>query len=196
MRARLTFFFATLVLAACGATSATPSEPGSAVGADAGTDSEAAPPDAGGDGADAGATGDASADAASSTLDVEVNVDTLFQNCMPIVPSDPVTVQGSVKVTNNGTSPVGPLTFANGRFLDGKLASLASFAVDTTTQVLAPGAKATVLFEKTASSLTPANGCQTLACNSEVTVELSFAGPGVPAGAHARSKPETVSCAF
>jgi hypothetical protein len=185
-------------LAACGTTGTDEGSYDAAAptGSDAATSFDATPAnDAARDG-DA-TVSDAGSDAVASALDVELRVDTLFQNCMPIVAKDPITFQGTLTITNKSAVPLGPLTFATGKFLGAQAgAPLATFDVDATSGTIAPSEKRSIVVEKVAGSLSPANGCQTVACNSEVTVELAYGGAGAPAGAVVRAKAQAMSCAF
>lgn len=190
-----------LGLIACGGSSSEVPPPGSGPDAgsgDAGTTTDSGSADTGG-GADGGGSADGGGgfDAATGDLVVEVDVSTIFQNCMPIVAPDPLTVQGSLKIDNNGAAPAGPLVFKDATVYDAAGATkLATFSVDTTTQVIAARDKTTSVFEKQSASLAPQSGCAALSCNTEVVVELSFSGPGAPPGAKARAKPKKVNCAF
>lgn len=191
-----------VVAAACGGESSTSSSSSGGVGADAAADGAPGPGDGGTDapgpddgGADAPA--DTGTDGAAASLEVELTVDTLRQDCMPIVAPDPVIMQGTLKITNKSASPVGPLTFASGKFFGAPpSAALATFATDTTTSTIAPGASTFVLVEKTTGSMSPKGGCQTLACNGSFVVELAFTGAGAPANATVRAAAETMSCTF
>ena len=193
-------FAVMLAEASCGGTTYSPSDSpgdGGAEGANGeGSTSEGGAdsgvPDARADGA-----ADSAADALPSTLDVVLVIDSLFQNCMPIVSPDPVSVQGNLKITNKSASAVGPITFKNGAFLNAMtLAQIATFKLDTTTPIIQPGATSQALVEKKAGTMVPAGGCQTLTCGAEFVVELAYTGPGVPAGAVVRAPATKNSCAF
>lgn len=181
-----------IVLAGCGATASVDGTDAGGGGADA------AGADAGGGGADGGG-GDGGADGAApaASLDVTLAVDALFQNCMPSVPPDPISLTATVTVKNLGAAPAGPLTFSTGRFLGATSAVLAAFDVEATgaSPVIAPGATAAIPIAKKVGSVSPANGCSTLACSSEPVVEIAYAGASVAAGATAQAA-ATVGCAY
>jgi hypothetical protein len=131
-----------------------------------------------------------------SDIQVTLGVDELYQDCLPVVPPDPVSFTGSLLVQNVGSTPVGPLTFSRGHFLDGSLIVLAAFEVDTTVAVVGPGASATAVVEKRRDSMVPGQGCELLACDSGLVVELPYAGPGVPSGAYVRSSRTDLACGY
>lgn len=202
VRRTLGFFLASAALSlafvACGETAPIAGDDAGAAEAGASPDGSPTPTD--------GAAGDASADAregsaafdgSTGELEVAVDVATLFEDCMPIVAPDPVTIQGTLSIKNKGASPAGPLVFAEAAVYDASGATrIATFKVDTTTQPIPAGAKVDTVFEKQADTLAPKGGCATVACNAEYVIELSFSGPGAPPGAAARAKPKKMTCAF
>jgi hypothetical protein len=185
--------------AACGDSS--PTTPGEGE-ADASTDAPGGDgsTDAGLDGAtgaDAPADGGGGGDSGTTIgdLEVEIGVDALAQNCMPIVAPDPATVQGTLTIKNNGKSPVGPLVFTQATVYPAAGGQpVATFEVDTTTQEIAVNGTGTSVFEKQKGTLAPMNGCATLACDTLFVIELAFSGPGAPPGAKMRSKPKKMLC--
>ena len=104
---------------------------------------------------DASSPSDAAVDAPTATFTAMTAVTTLAQNCMPAVPPDPLTLGGTITLTNTGAVPIGPITLSAGavtRLLGGD--TLATFAVTPVTLlVVAPGRSGTVAFTKTAGSL-------------------------------------------
>ena len=46
------------------------------------------------------------------------SVTTLGQDCMPVVAADPLSLRGSITLTNTGTVPIGPVTLSAGQVLD------------------------------------------------------------------------------
>lgn len=149
----------------------------------------------GGGGADASSDGGLTGDGAVAGLEVDVTVDALAQDCMPIVAPDPATVQGTLMIKNNTTSQVGPFVFTDATvYTASGTQVVATFKVDTTTQQIAANGTGASVFEKQQSTLAPKNGCATLACGSDFVIELAFSGPGAPAGAKARSKAKTMLC--
>lgn len=145
------------------------------------------------------------ADDASAPADVTglftamTAVTTLGQNCMPVVAADPLSLRGSITLTNTGTVPIGPITLTAGlvtRVLGGD--TMATFAVTPVTlAVVAPGQSGTVAFAKTAGSLTGdagVAGCEIVPCDSPVRIALRLTGPHLPEGARAFSEPMTMPC--
>jgi hypothetical protein len=127
-------------------------------------------------------------------------VSTIGQNCMPVVAADPLSLSGSITLTNTGTVPIGPITLSTGfvtRLLGGD--TLATFAVTPVTlAAVPPGQSATVAFTKTAGSLTGdagVSGCEIVPCDSPVRIVLRLTGPHLPDGARSSSEPMTMPCA-
>lgn len=154
----------------------------------------------GGGGADDSSTppDDGGADArAPATIVVEVTTNVLGQNCMPVVPPDPVTAQGKWKIQNRGATPVGPVTITGATFLDGATnAPVATFAVTSAPLSVAAGSNGETTYTKDADSIDPKKGCATLECNKPYIVELAYSGPGVPSGAKARSAAAWMGCVY
>jgi len=120
---------------------------------------------------------------------------------MPIVAADPLSIAGTIVVTNTSTAPLGATHVSEGRvvrLLGGD--TIATFAVaPLELPTIAPGATVMAPFAKIAA--TPSGGagltgCDIVACNTAVRIELALTGAGVPDGAHAASEPLTISCAF
>lgn len=126
-------------------------------------------------------------------IEIELVVDALAQSCQPVVPPDPVTVQGRITIRNKSNVALGALKFAKGNFLGTGGQTIAGFATDTTTQPIQPNGTRDFLFEKTSKSMAPAAGCATVACNREVIVELAYTGSK---SGTVRAKPVEMSCAF
>jgi len=144
-------------------------------------------------------------DDASAPADVTASfsamtaVTTLGQNCMPVVASDPLSLRGSITLTNTGTVPIGPITLSAGlviRVLGGE--TMATFAVTPVTlAAVAPGQSGTVDFTKTAGSLAGdagVSGCEIVPCDSPVRIALRLTGPHLPDGARAFSEPMPMPC--
>lgn len=178
-------------MAACGGSSTTVAEASADGGASDAQEDQAS---SDGDVGTRDASADVEVDAPAPLVGGTLEVDTLFQDCMPAVAPDPLTMQGLLRLENEGASPIGPLTFASGRFLRGG-AQVATFEVDTVTQIISPGGKAEVLVEKQPGTLSPKGGCAVLTCNEDVVVELAFTGPGVSGAGTVRGEAK-VSCAF
>ncbi len=147
-------------------------------------------------GLDAPAPNDASVSFTAMTL-----VTTLSEDCMPAVPPDPLPITGTLRVTNDAGSPLGPLHVESGllvQLLGGQ--TLATFDVDPIDlPAIAPGATQSVAFSKVAGSLAGGaglSGCDIVPCGTPVRVALVLTGPGVPDGARAWSEPLTVGCVF
>lgn len=126
-------------------------------------------------------------------VEIELVIDALTQSCQPVVPQDPVTVQGRITIRNKSNVALSALKFAKGNFLGTGGQVIAGFATDTTTQAIQPNGTRDFLFEKTAKSMSPASGCTTVACGREVIVELAFTGGR---SGTVRAKPVAMNCAF
>ena len=167
--------------------------------------SDVAPPDA----ADAAPADAAPADAAPDAPAVDaappdagavvasVKITTLFMNCMPVVPKDPISVTGSVEVTNSTPGTIGPVAGSRGEIRSAAGALLTTFDLTTALSIgpLTAGQTASANFTKRPTSAVPAAQCATLTCNSDVTVSVPLTGTGLPPTT-ARSAPVRVSCAF
>jgi hypothetical protein len=118
----------------------------------------------------------------------------ITENCMPIVPPDPVNITASIKITNTGNVPIGPVSVAGGDVLQ-NLNPIASFAAQPVqTPVLMPGQSQTLQVTKVANSVMPAKACATLPCNGGVNLAVPYAGPGIPNGNRAVSGLTFVTC--
>lgn len=161
---------------------------------------DVAPPDAA-DAAPADAAPDAPAvDAAppdAGAVVASVKITTLFMNCMPVVPKDPISVTGSVEVTNSTPGTIGPVAGSRGEIRSAAGALLTTFDLTTALSIgpLTAGQTASANFTKRPTSAVPAAQCATLTCNSDVTVSVPLTGTGLPPTT-ARSAPVRVSCAF
>lgn len=152
----------------------------------------------GGDG-DTGVSSEAGpgADAAPGDIVATLTLTTLVQNCMPVVAPDPTRVEATLRLTNQGSTPVGPVTVSGGRILVAASQVLrASFtATGTSGAAIAPGQTVEIAVVKDASSLEPKTGCSVLACNQEeYAVEVDYGGPAVAAGAKAQAAARAMSC--
>ena len=126
-------------------------------------------------------------------------VTAINQNCMPTVAADPLSLGGSLMVTNTGPIPIGPITLSSGLItllLGGD--TLATFAVTPVTlPVVPPGQSGTIAFTKTAGSLAGdagLSGCATVPCGTPVRIMLRLAGTNLPDGARSASEPMTIPC--
>lgn len=126
-------------------------------------------------------------------VEIELVIDALTQSCQPVVPQDPVTVQGRITIRNKSNVALSALKFAKGNFLGTGGQVIAGFATDTTTQAIQPNGTRDFLFEKTSKSMSPAAGCATVACNREIIVELAYTGSR---SGTVRAKPIEMSCSF
>ncbi len=142
---------------------------------------------------------DAAADAPVVAFSAMTTILSINQNCMPAVPRDPLSISGSIALTNTGTVPIGPITLNAGlvvRLLGGD--TIATFGVTPVTlAAVAPRQTGTVTFTKAADSL--ANdagtaGCEIVPCGTPVRISLPLVGTNVPEGARAASEPMTIPC--
>lgn len=124
-----------------------------------------------------------------------VHVTMLSQNCMPIIASDPMTLTGSVDVTNSGGVAIGPITASDGIIVHEDGTELGRFTIaPISISAIAPGANGTAMLTKNGMSLTPANGCSTVPCSAPVRVEIPISGPNIPPNTRAISAITIVTC--
>jgi hypothetical protein len=165
-----------------------------------------APVDAGGDAvadapADAGSdapieVGDATSDAgAGLVFTLTANV---FEDCMPIVASDPVHITGNLTMKNDTGATVGPITATAGTVSKPGSAPFGTFGLKSfTLPAIATGGSESGGYEKDAGTFSPASACTSIACGSSVVVELTLFGPGLPSGGVRVASPAvTNSCAL
>jgi hypothetical protein len=156
-------------------------------GVDVGDDAIDATPD----------SADANDGGGTVSLTAMVTVGSIGQNCMPIVAPDPLSVSGSVDVSNTGTATIGPITSTSGAILSESGMEIATFAIDPISiAAIGPGATGSATFTKTSGTLMPANGCETVPCNATVRVAIDLSGPNIPSGARAISAISRVECAL
>jgi hypothetical protein len=122
----------------------------------------------------------------------------LFEDCMPIVADDPVSINGELVVTNGGSTAIGPLTATLGSVKTPAGATLATFRITSLSiPAIDPGKSGNAAFSKEKGSMFPATGCDTVKCGADVQIELTLNGPGLPpAGVRALSPTIKASCAF
>lgn len=118
----------------------------------------------------------------------------IHQDCQPVIAPDPVVVDFSVAVANPTTEQLGPLTIASATVLDEGDAVVASFTASGSVGPIPPNATLQGTFVKNPASVTPAKGCQLLACGKVFHVVVTLAGPNVPPGLKATSAPTAVGC--
>jgi hypothetical protein len=126
-----------------------------------------------------------------------ITIDTLFDDCLPPTPADPLHISGTLQLTNSDkTATFGPIAIVSGRLTDGGAQSFGSFAIQPITiPALVPGASDTETFTKTAGSFVGAS-CTQAVCAGAVVVELELSGPGLPTGTAFPSQPMPMTCAF
>lgn len=142
---------------------------------------------------------DVATDAGVVAFSAMTTVTAINQNCMPAVPRDPLTLSGTVALTNSGSVPIGPITLSTGlvvRLLGGD--TLATFGVTPVTlAAVTPRQTGSVTFVKTSDSLANdagTQGCQIVPCGTPVRIVMPLAGTNVPDGARAASEPMTIPC--
>ncbi|MCS6911704.1 MAG: hypothetical protein RMK29_18245 [Myxococcales bacterium] len=140
----------------------------------------------------------ASADLAVAMPTAFLDLDTLYQDCMPPVRPDPLLIKGRMTVRNVSGSPLGPVGASEGLILHRDGAQLATFRIGPLNLGTIPphGAVEGRVFDKEAGTLMPARGCQTIPCNEPVRIEILLTGGNLPSGSRARSAPYNVACAF
>jgi hypothetical protein len=209
MRRVLFLSVATCVAVACGG-AAQQDLSGDDNGSSSGGSSSSGSSSGGADGGSSGSVGDAKVDGAGKdtgpdvgppppgTIATQIYISDLFENCMPVIAADPITVKGTVTIQNGTNSAIGPVSFLEGTFLDPKTnAPIATFKLKPVTmQAVPPGGSQTVNIEKQSNSASPSNGCSTLTCSSQVIVQVDASGTGVPTNAHIQTNPITVGCAI
>lgn len=141
------------------------------------------------------ADADASFPEDHGTVEADIVLTDLMQDCMPHSQPDRVSVGGTITFTNHRSFAVGPVAVVSAQFLDASSAVIATFGVALTpsTIVVQPGATSTVGFAKTRDSLSPAAFCRPALCG-RVRVVVTFGGPGVPPGVVAVSDETSSSC--
>jgi hypothetical protein len=134
----------------------------------------------------------------NGVITTQITITDLLENCQPVVQADPIELKGSITITNGTASSIGPITFPGGAFLLPQTQTvLATFKLKPVTMsALGSGVSETVAIEKQQNSSDPSNACNTLPCGSEVIVEVTASGPGVPANARIRTDPIKVGCAL
>jgi hypothetical protein len=120
----------------------------------------------------------------------------IFENCMPIVAPDPVSISATITITNTGNVPIGPVTVGSGEVVQNMNVLISWKAQPVQTGVIQPGQSAMLQIAKTANSAMPAKACATLPCNGGVNLSVPYTGPGVPNGNRAVSGLNFVTCAF
>ena len=129
-------------------------------------------------------------------LVVTVEMPMLLQDCMPIIPPDPLRLSALLRVDNRGPAPAGPVTAMAGRLLTLGGQPIATFSVKAIQLgPVAAGQSATAPVDKNADSLNPAMMCGTVACGMDVIVALTYSIAGGPPR-EARSSSTAVMCVF
>lgn len=151
------------------------------------------------DGSSTGSTtGDASTDGSTTevgmgSLDASMSSLQIFQDCMPIVPFDPVGASFTLELTNSGDGPASA-TVTSATFFDA--GGMQAATIDVMPAAFGPidgGDSSTFAVNKVANSMMPANGCETLQCNQSYTLELVLDVDGVEVTA---SDTAQVGCVF
>lgn len=134
-----------------------------------------------------GSGGMASFDASMSNLQI-------FQDCMPIVPPDPVGVSFELTVTNTGDAPIGAVSVVSATFVNGMGMDVGTFDVAPNGfGPIAVGESSGGVMMKIADTLMPPNGCGVVMCNQVYDVELELDVDGTPGTA---SSSANVDCVF
>jgi hypothetical protein len=117
----------------------------------------------------------------------------LFQDCMPIVPADPMGGTWTLEMTNDGAASVSG-TIDAARLLDQANQELGTIGfMPAAIPSTAPNQTTPVQMSKTVSSLMPANGCGVVQCNSTVRLELDVTVDGQTESVKAST---TMNCVF
>ena len=162
-----------------GATDGTTGDPAtSSTGADGSSSGDST-----GEGESSGSSGEGESSGSSGggmgMLDGEMSGLMIFQDCMPIVPSDPVGVSFTVSLTNTGDAPASA-SVVSATFVDG--GGMAVGTIDVAPAVLGPvpvGDTTMTALMKVPNSLNPASGCGVVMCNQAYDLELVLEVDGV-----------------
>lgn len=106
------------------------------------------------------------------SLDAAISNLQIFQDCMPIVPFDPVGASFTLALTNPGDGPASA-TVSSATFLD--VGGMPVATIDVVPDAFGPidaGDSVMTIVNKVADSMMPANGCETLQCGGSYTLEL------------------------
>lgn len=139
------------------------------------------------------ATTDASTTGGMGMLDVQMSGLQIFEDCMPIVPPDPVGASFSLELDNIGDVSASA-TVTAAAFFDAGGMQVAT--IDVMPAAFGPipvGAVDLAMVSKVPGSLMPAAGCEVLACNQSYTLELRLDVDGMEVLA---SDMATVDCVF
>jgi hypothetical protein len=127
------------------------------------------------------------------SLDAAISNLQIYQDCMPIVPFDPVDASFTLELTNPGDGPASA-TITSATFLD--VGGVLAATIDVVPDAFGPidgGDSVMMIVSKVADSMMPANGCETLQCGSSYTLELVLDVDGVEVIA---SETAQVGCVF
>lgn len=120
-----------------------------------------------------------------------------WQNCMPIIPPDPLALTADVVFTNVAKADSPPLQLGGGAALDAADKPIATFALAPVADFVVPGGGTrTVRVMKRMSSLAPANACQTIPCNSTVKWRIEWGPKAAPTVYGAVSKAGAMQCVY
>lgn len=127
-----------------------------------------------------------------------IDLDTLYQDCMPPARPDPLLLKGRLTIRNQGALSLGPISAPGGTIFNKDDKPIATFKLaDGALGTIGPnGSLEAKVVEKAAASLMPATACQAVPCNEAVRVELTLEGANLPGGSKAKSAPTSVVCAF
>jgi hypothetical protein len=157
---------------------------------------------AGTDGSSGSTTGDATTSSTTEgstteggmgSLDAAISNLQIYQDCMPIVPFDPVDASFTLELTNPGDGPASA-TVTSATFLD--VGGMLAATIDVVPDAFGPidgGDSVMTIVSKVADSMMPANGCETLQCGGSYTLELVLDVDGVEVIA---SDTTQVGCVF
>jgi hypothetical protein len=132
----------------------------------------------------------------NGTVTASLSTVMIFENCMPIVAQDPVSITATLTITNTGNVPVGPVAVDSGEVTQNQNVLISFKVQPMQTGVIAPGQNAMLQVSKIANSAMPAKACATVPCNGGVNLVVPYSGPGVPNGNRAVSGLSFVTCAF
>ena len=109
-----------------------------------------------------------------ASLDATISGLEVYQDCMPIVPPDPVNASFILELVNTGDVPASA-TVTSALFVD--LGGMPVAAIDVVPAAYGPipvGGSSMTGVNKVGGSLLPANACETLECGASYTFELTL----------------------
>ena len=121
-----------------------------------------------------------STDGGMASIDAAMSGLMIFQDCMPIVPPDPVGASFTLELTNTGDVPASA-TVVSATFINA--GGMAVGTIDVSPNAFGPiavGGNSMTVVTKVPNSLTPPNGCGVVQCFQGYSLELELDVDGSP----------------